>query len=273
MGGMSTAAAFDPDHLIAKTPVCDPRRPRLGYRPLVAWRNFRALVRDKENTRIVFRIFEALPWTGMPQAVERLLATPQGRALRLAEPSLPDVLDDHDALRRMPAGSLAHAYCDFMEREGLTARGLVEEFEAFEQGREKFNDHVQWYMSRMRDTHDLQHVLTGYGRDALGEQCVLAFSYSQQPSFGNLFIAYAGGVEIRRQVKSAAPVLQAVREGQRLGRACPRLVELPVLELLPLPLDEVRRRLHISAPRHYAQAHAVWRGMGVDPGDLLGKAA
>ena len=272
MGGM-TSATIDALELRDTRPVCHPRRPRLGYRPLVAWRNFRALVRDKENTRIVFSIFEALPWTDLPQAVERLMSTPHGRALRMAEPSLPEVLDDHAALRRMPAGSLAHAYCDFMEREGLTARGLVEEFEAFEQGREKFDDHVDWFMSRMRDTHDLLHVLTGYGRDALGEQCVLAFTYGQQPSLGNLFIAYAGGLEIRRQVKSAAPVLRAVREGQRLGRACPRLVELPVLDLLPLPLDEVRRRLNITTARHYARAHAVWRGMGINPYDLLGKAA
>lgn len=273
MGDMSTAALSDPTDLISARPVCHPRRPRPGFRPLEAWRNFRALVRDKENTRIVFSIFEALPWTGMPGAVERLLATPKGRALRLAEPSLPEVLDDHAALRRMPAGSLAHAYCDFMEREGLTARGLVEEFEAFEQGREKFDDHLQWYLSRMRDTHDLQHVLTGYGRDALGEQCVLAFTYSQQPSLGHLLIAYAGGLEISKQARSSAPVLRAVREGQRLGRACPRLVELPVLELLPLPLDEVRRRLNITPPRFYAQAHAVWQDMGIDPYDLLGKAA
>lgn len=250
---------------------CDPRRPRLQFHPLLAWRKFRELVRDKENTRVVFDIFEALPWTGLPAAVERLLATPAGRALRSAEPSLPGLLDDHAALRRMPAGSLAHAYCDFMEREGLTAQGLVDEFEAFRQGRDRFDDGVQWYVDRMRDTHDLQHVLTGYGRDALGEQCVLAFSYSQQPSLGYLFIAYAGGVEISRQVNSKAPVLRAIREGQKLGRACPRLVEQSVLQLLPLPLDEVRRHLSIAPPRHYAKAHAVWRDEGIDADNLLAR--
>lgn len=260
---------------LARQPLRDPRRPVPSHRPLDAWRHFRALVRDKENTRLVFNIFEALPWTGMPQAVERLLATTQGRALRLSEPQLAPRLDDHATLRRMPAGSLAHAYCDFMEREGLTAQGLVDEFEAFsrERGFPQFNDHAQWYLDRMRDTHDLLHVLTGYGRDALGEQCVLAFSYGQQPSLGHLLIAYAGGWEIRREVRSSAPVLGAVREGQRLGRACPRLVEMAVLDLLPLPIGEVRRRLNITPPRRYAEAHAVWRDLSVDPYDLLGKQA
>ena len=48
---------------------------------------------------------------------------------------------------------------------------------------------------------------------------------------------------------------------------------MPVLDLLPLPLDEVRRRLNITPPRLYAKAHAVWRGLGIDPYDLLGAKA
>ncbi|MCZ8170805.1 MAG: hypothetical protein O9272_03600, partial [Brevundimonas sp.] len=113
-------------------------------------------------------------------------------------------------------------------------------------------------------------VLTGFGRDALGEQCVLAFTYSQQPSPGHLLLGYAGGLELKKRIKSAAPVLRAVREGQRLGKACPRLVEQPIRELLALPLEEARRRLNIAPARHYQKAHQVWRSMGIDPYDLLG---
>jgi len=173
----------------------------------------------------------------------------------------------------MPKGSLAHAYCDFMEAEGLTAQGLVDEFERFMARRGEFHDQFGWYMNRIRDTHDLLHVLTGYGRDALGEQCVLAFTYSQQPAPAHLFIAYAGGVEIKRGLKSDAAVLGAIRQGQRLGKACPRMAEQPILELLPLPLEEARRRLNITTPNLYHEAHRIWRAMGVDPYDVLGRKA
>lgn len=264
MNAMS--GAFDAD-----LPIYDERRPQLRMRPFKAWHHFRNLMKDKENTQEVFFIFEALPWRNLRAAAERFLRSAAGQAVRAREPALPAILDDHAALRRMPEGSLAHAYCDFMEREGLTARGLVDEFAKFASHREAFDDQFAWYLNRMRDVHDLLHILTGYGRDALGEACVLAFTYSQQPSPANLFIGYMAGLNIRRRVRSAAPVLHAVREGQKLGKACPRLCEQPITDLLPLPLAEVRRRLNITPAVQYQQCHAVWRAMDVDPYDLLGR--
>ena len=250
-------------------PFLIPGRPDFRFDLPKAWRHFRLLVQNKEDTTQVFPIFEALPWKGLIEAARTFCESEQGRAVFRSEPFLPAILDDHEGLRRMPAGSLAQAYCDFMEKEGLTAQGLVDEFETFLGNRPRFDDRFQWYFNRMRDVHDLMHVLTGYSRDALGEVCVLAFTYSQQPSLAHLFLGYAGGMEIKSRVKSRAPVLGAVREGQRLGKACPRLVEQPILELLLLPLDEVRRRLKITPAGQYNEVHNVWRGLGLDPYDLL----
>ncbi len=250
-------------------PLFDERRPVLRLRPRKALHHFRELLKDKERTEEVFRIFEALPWRGMRNAGTRFLSSERGSAISRREPDLPAVLDDHAALRRTAPGSLAHAYCDFMEREGLTARGLVEEFAKFNDGKPQYRDQFAWYMNRTRDVHDLLHVLTGYGRDSLGEACVLAFTYSQQPSPAHLFIGYMAGLNIKRTAPSPAPVLRAVREAQKLGKACPRLLEQPVTDLLPLPLEDVRRRLNITPARRYHQAHGIWRSMGIDPYDLL----
>ncbi len=254
-------------------PLYDERRPHLKLRPAKALHHFRELLKDKENTEEVFRIFEALPWRELRKSGERFLTSERGMDVRVREPFLPAILDDHAALRRMPEGSLAHAYCDFMEREGLTAQGLVDEFDRFAADKPKYTDQFQWYMNRMRDVHDMLHVLTGYGRDALGEACVLAFTYSQQPALAHLFIGYMAGLNIGKQVKSSAPVLRAIREAQGLGKACPRIAELAITDLLPMQLDEVRRKLNITPAMHYRAAHAVWSSMGVDPYDLLGKKA
>ena len=254
-------------------PFLIPGRPEFRFDIPKAWRHFRLLVRNKEDTTLVFPIFEALPWTGVIEAAKTFSESEQGKAIFRSELSLPSILDDHAALRRLPTGSLAHAYCDFMEREGLTAQGLVDEFEKFLGDRPRYNDRFQWYFNRMRDVHDLMHVLTGYGRDALGEVCVLAFTYSQQPSLAHLFLGYAGGIEIKSRMKSSAPVLHAVREGQKLGKTCPRLVEQPIRDLLPLPIDHVRAKLGITLPGKYAEAHQIWRGMGIDPHDMLAQAA
>jgi ubiquinone biosynthesis protein COQ4 len=264
----------DPSQDFLGLPLYDERRPVLKLRPRKALHHFRELLKDKENTEEVFRIFEALPWRNLRKAGESFIQSERGMDIRVREPYLPAILDDHAALRRMPEGSLAHAYCDFMEREGLTAQGLVDEFDRFAADKPQYRDQFQWYMNRFRDVHDMLHVLTGYGRDALGEACVLAFTYGQQPALANVFIAYMAGLNIGKQVKSSAPVLRAIREAQDLGKACPqRIAEMAITELLPMQVEDVRRKLNITPVMHYRAAHAVWGSMNVDPYDLLGKNA
>lgn len=250
-------------------PLILPGRPTPRYDFAKAWRHFRKLVQDKENTAEVFPIFEALPWRGGVDAALAFLETERGQAIRASEPALVPLLDDHAALRRLPAGTVAHAYCDFMEREGLSAQGLVDELDRYRRADQYFDDQVSWYYNRLRDTHDLMHVLSGFGRDALGEQCVLAFTYGQQPALAHLFLGYAGAAEIARRMRVKVPVFRAVREAQKMGTVCPRLVEMPVREVLALPLAEARQRLGIGEPRFYREAHAKWRAAGIDPYDLL----
>lgn len=250
------------------TVLLHPDRPAARYRPIRAVRNFQKLIKDKEDTSLVFKIFESLPSKTFLPRVADLSLSERGEFLRRTEPCLPEILDDHATLRRTPKGSLAHAYCDFMESEGLTAAGLVAEAER--SGRPRFPDLVEWFLNRSRDTHDLFHVLTGYGRDALGEQCVLLFTHGQSPSQGHLLIGYAGAANIRKMVKgSKAPVFGAVRQAHRTGEGAPPLIEQSIRELLQRPLEEVRAQLRIPQPTQYRECHRIWQAEGIDPYDLL----
>ena len=69
------------------------------------------------------------------------------------------------------------------------------------------------------------------------------------------------------------PIFRAVREGQRMGNACPRLVEMPIREVLAMQLDDARALLRITKPHYYHEAHAKWRAAGIDPYDLLAPVA
>ncbi|MBA4082090.1 MAG: hypothetical protein C0496_12605, partial [Erythrobacter sp.] len=241
-------------------------------RPMRAVRNFRMLMKDKEDTAAVFRIFESLPSKDFLPRIAGLALSEQGETLRQTEPRLPEILDDHAELRRTPKGSLAHAYCDFMEAEGLTAAGLVAEAER--SGRPRFPDLVEWYLNRSRDTHDLFHVLTGYGRDALGEASVLLFTHGQNPSQGHLLIGYAGAANIKKMAKGTkAPVFGAVREAHRIGKGAPPLIAQPIRELLERPLEDVRAALRIPSPVNYRECHRVWKAEGIDPYNLLASRA
>jgi len=238
------------------------------YRPLRAVQSFQALMKDKEDTSLVFKIFESLPSRDFMPRVRDLALSERGEFLRSSELSLAEILDDHATLRRTPKGSLAHAYCDFMEAQGLSAAGLTAEYERA--GRPKYPDLVEWFITRSRDTHDLFHILTGYGRDALGEQCVLLFTHGQAPSQGHLLIGYAGAANIVRTAKgSKAPVFGAVRQAHRTGKGAPPLISQPISKLLERPLDELRTALHIPEPTQYRECHRVWSAEGIDPYNLL----
>lgn len=254
------------------TVLLHPDRPEAKYRPLRAVQNFRMLMKDKEDTAAVFRIFESLPSKDFLPRIAGLLMSEAGEHLRATEPYLPEILDDHATLRRTPKGSLAHAYCDFMEAEGLSAAGLVAESDRA--GRPRYPDLVEWYINRSRDTHDMFHILTGYGRDALGEASVLLFTHGQQPSQGHLLIGYAGAANIRNMVKpTKAPVMRAVREAHRIGKGAPQLIAQPIRQLLERPLAEVRAEMRIPEPVQYRECHRIWQAEGVNPHNLLASSA
>src|SRR3546814_14108504 len=110
---------------------------------------------------------------------------------------------------------------------------------------------LELYGNRLRDTHDLFHILTGYGRDALGEQCVLAFSYSQTPSWGTLFLAWASPREIRKGLGRSYPTYAEVREGPSTGSTA-RQVAHPTIERLPADQpDAARTGLGVRGREHY----------------------
>jgi ubiquinone biosynthesis protein COQ4 len=280
--GLGGIAPVDPSQLSAllaeqerrlNLPMAHPDRPLLRRDWIRAWKHFRVLGKNIDLTFMAFRIFDALPWTTVGQAAAKFIATPQGQAIYASEPFLPDLLDDHDALLRLPRGSLGRIYCEQMQRDGMKAVGLVAEFEKARGDKPRLDDKVEWYLDRLRDTHDLLHTASGFDRDVLGEQCVLAFVFKQRPSMGHLFVGYAGAVLTRLDTPWKVPVLRAVIEARIIGMRCLPIAEQPIRELLPLPLAEARARLGIREARYYPEALRIMRDAGVDPGQVLVKAA
>lgn len=239
------------------------------FRPFKALGHFRKLIADKEDTEQVFHIFDCLPRKGFLPEAKAFIDSAPGQRLMETEPFLPTILDDHATLKRLPAGTVGRAYVDFMEREGLSAAGLVAESAKMRRGAPRYGDQIEWYLDRLRDTHDLLHILTGYGRDALGEQCVLGFTYGQNRNLGNFFIAYLGGIELSRRIKADAPVMAAIREGQRHGTAAAKLVNESISSLLAEPLEAARKRMAIGSPTQYHRAHQAYRARNIDPYNFL----
>ena len=171
-----------------------------------------------------------------------------GRQAFLRE-ELAHKLDDPVWLARFGPGTVGAAYRDFREARGFTAEGLADEARKVAPLADAQHP-VIWYSRRIRDVHDVWHVLTGYGTDALGEACVVSFSYAQTRNLGFAFIGWGAAREVQREAPSV-PARRAVWQAYRNGRAARWLPGLDYEALFEQPLEAVRERLNIRPATVY----------------------
>ena len=208
------------------------------------------LIADKEDTKQVFVILEALAGNSGLRAFKRFQKTPKAQAILAAEKPLVEYLLDRAWLATLPKGSLGERYYNFTKVEQITADGLTDaSIEGRDEEREMSAAQIK-YHERMRDAHDLWHVTTGYGRDPLGELCLLAVTWRQLGNLGILVIIAAGFMVTRKEAPELGIGL-ALREAFRLGKAAKGLPGAHWEELLALPLQDVRRQLGIETPLAY----------------------
>ena len=223
------------------------KRERDRIRPLEVWRALRALSADPDDTSQVFRILRALP--DGDRVFRRFRRTESGARLLAASPSLLATLSDREALHALAPGSLGYSYGQFMVAEKLSAEGLVAA--SNDDGKERWRDPGRRFVGeRLRDSHDLWHVVTGYGRDLLGEAALLAFTFAQTRTPG---IGVIVGNALWQARGDFAPARGIIWRGFRRGLRAEWLPAQEWEELLPLPLEEVRERLGVGGPPVYTQ--------------------
>lgn len=226
----------------------------------------RALIRllgNADDTVQVFRIMRALNGDIAGQNYRRLLKSPGGGRLAYRRVELAERLSDRAWIDSLPAGSVAAAYRDFLDRTGYSAQGLVELSYA-DGNPESGAEHPHaWFGRRERDIHDIWHILTGYQADEpLGEACLAGFSYGQTGGMGWVFIA--GGAALKSlRITRSTKFARAVFEGYRRGKRTAWLSAEDYEALMAEPLDAARRRLNIAAPVHYHKAQAMLAANGV----------
>ncbi len=211
-------------------------------RPLEALRALRVLRSNPEDTRQIFLIFKALRGRSGERLYARFLASPKGQRILAQGRPLLRVLSDHEHLSTLPVGSVGRAYLDFMQSENISAEALVMASETDEAAA---TPQVRFFRERMRDAHDLTHVLTGYGREPLGELCLLAFMNRHARNLGQLAIIAMSW----RRLPAAARA--AVWEAYRNGSKAQWFPEQDFEAMLERPLARVREELGIRAARSY----------------------
>lgn len=231
-------------------------RSTIRLHPLIAFAAMRALLRNPEETRQVFILMDALRGKTSLRQLERFRATETGRAVLAERRRLFDWLNDRASLAALPAGTLGRAYYDFVSTEHLSAEGLA----AVSNLRATLTpgEDMTLFRERTREMHDLLHVVTGYGRDPLGEACLAAFTFAQTGLKGFAVIAVAGARKISRACPGQ-PVRRAILEAYRRGRRADWLVGADWEHLLDQQLAAVRVRFDIVPSTYYDAALAAIR--------------
>ncbi|TXC72415.1 ubiquinone biosynthesis protein [Sphingomonas ginsenosidivorax] len=211
------------------------------------------LMANGDDTTQVFRIMRALNVGNAARNYARLLATEQGGRIAYDRVELAPRFSDPAYVARFAPGTVGAAYRDFLAETGYSADGLVE-VSKVAPSLDGMPHPYAWLGRRVRDCHDIWHVLTGYKADeSLGEASLAAFSFAQVGGLGWALIASAAAAKSVR-VTGTALFAKAVWEGYRNGRHARWISGEDYLQLLDEPIDVARARLGIREPVAYLRA-------------------
>lgn len=134
------------------------------------------LIRGDEGNPVYGQLLNAcLDGNVYASLAEQLRSSEAWRRMLSERPSLQGKTLDLGALERLPDGTLGHEFARYFHDNKISP---------FETTLEIKND-VDFISKRYRETHDLLHVLTGYGTDVTGEMELQAYA------LGNLGIRTA----------------------------------------------------------------------------------
>ena len=214
-----------------------------------ALRSLRKLLADKDDTVQVFEIMRALNGSSTAKGYHRLLTTPGGGRIAYEREEFAARLMDDVWLDSLPEGSVGAVYRAFIREAGFSADGLAEVSRANHRTEIDEPHPYAWFGRRTRDVHDLWHVLTGYSRDALGEACLVAFSYAQTGGLGWALIGT--GAAFKASASKEQPYVKAIWQGYQRGRSARWLLGERYEALMAEPLEAARARLGITPATIY----------------------
>ncbi len=143
-----------------------------------------------------------------------------------------------DQLRKLPEGTVGRELAKFLDTNGFEPNG----FPKIEPESE-----LDYLAARMRQTHDLWHVLTGYDTTPEGELALQAFVYAQLNAPISMYILTAGLLHILFYNPLELPkVFERITEGYTRGKQAQNLATMKLESLWPENLASVRSRLMTS---------------------------
>ncbi len=201
------------------------------------------LVRDPDKLGKVFEMADALATPVLLEPMAALLAKDAEGARALAErPRLRVVLAD---LRALPRGTLGREFAEHMDANGLDPAAIPDL---------PSPDRLSFLRAHLYETHDIWHVVTGFGTDWKGELGLQSFYLAQIPAPLSASLLAVGCLRLAAYDMQARDALMGeIVRGWQMGKQARALFGVRWNELWTTPLTDVRSQLDFTVePRRAA---------------------
>jgi ubiquinone biosynthesis protein COQ4 len=233
---------------VSQTPRIDPEtlflpdNASLFTRVRVALQAIKAIKGDEGNPVYGQLISACLDGNVYVSLAEQLLRSEEGRRMLSERPSLQGKTLDLGALERLPEGTLGQAFARYFHDNKISP---------FETTLEIKNN-VDFITKRYRETHDLLHVLTGYGTDMIGEMEVQAYALGNLGIHTPVLILLVGTLQKLKERPSSSELsvyLRRLWAAYHRGRASQQFLDFWFEHHWETPVATLRARLCAPAER------------------------
>jgi ubiquinone biosynthesis protein COQ4 len=218
-------------HVTVTAAQQDPFSEPLLVRWLKALWALARLLRNPGDTRQVFEISDRLNVAAHRRIAGEFEKSADGAALLEQQPSIghPTVVQ----CRSLPVETLGRAYAAFIDAQGLSS-------ELFQPPKLGMQAPFKYVKQRLRQTHDLWHVLTSCGTDVGGEIELQAFTFGQTGLPTSALIAVGG---LLRFGLCRPSLWRRTLRAYFKGKRTPRLATVRWEQLWNIPLSTLRAEL------------------------------
>ena len=200
------------------------------------------LLRDPAQTESVYDVEDGLRHTKATElAVEYVKSKPNVAAL-FQERYLAPAVNLEDLLK-LPTESLGYSYAIYIKDSGFDPN-----FYRFL----KVEDDISYFLLRMRQTHDIWHIVAGFSTDVFGELGLKAFELAQTHRTMSA-VLIAGGLlsTLFKHPEDLDKLLEQIAIGYRLGAKAKPFFAKKWEENWERPLLEWRQELGIEPIKEY----------------------
>lgn len=195
-----------------------------------------SLLRNPSNTESVYDIEDGLYGTQAMQLAVDFIKTDANTA-QLVQDRYIAPAPDLDALLQYPQDSLGYYYA-----AALTEAGFDPEFYRAI----AVQDDASYILLRLRQTHDIWHLITGFGTDVAGELGLKAFELAQTRRPMALVLLTFGLLKaLLKAPDTLATLLPTISQGYQLGLRTQPLLSQKWEEQWDKPLQQWQQELGI----------------------------